>query len=95
MFIVELEKKAKELRNGAFKVFLKDDCLNPQLAIEFLRYPPAMVDTLLEWWAEYLESSEYARERARARSIYATDQEAIAEKKTSSATQIERSQVAA
>ena len=39
-----------------------------------------MVNTLLEWWADYLESPEYLRERARAQRVDETNAEAVNEK---------------
>ena len=39
-----------------------------------------MVNTLLGWWANYLESPEYLRERARARRVDETNAEAVNEK---------------
>ena len=38
-----------------------------QLALAFLKCPPAMMDTLLRQWREYMESSQYTQERDRER----------------------------
>ena len=51
--------------------------MNTQLAIAFQKNPAAMVDTLLEWWAQYLESHRYLQEKTRAQK---TDAEAVNEK---------------
>ena len=40
-----------------------------------------MVNTLLESWAEYLESSEYRDEKARAQKLDETNEEAVNEKR--------------
>ena len=55
--------------NGAWKKHLTD-LYGPrgrQLALAFLKCPPAMVDTLLWQWHEYMNSPEYTQERDRAR----------------------------
>ena len=57
---------ARRLVNGAFKSHLKDEYGRAGLAIEFLRTPPAMVDTLLAKWREYMRSDEYLKEKERA-----------------------------
>ena len=54
--------------------------MNKQLAIAFLKHPAAMVNTLLEWWAQYLESPEYLQEKARAQKLDETNAEAVDEK---------------
>ena len=67
--------------NGAFKAYLHQECMNVQLALALLRHPTAMVNTLLESWAEYLESAEYADEKARAQKLDETNAEAVNEKR--------------
>ena len=67
--------------NGAFKAFLQQECMNPQLALALLKHPTAMVNTLLESWAEYLESDEYLKEKARAQKHDDTNEEAVHEKR--------------
>ena len=67
--------------NGAFKAFLQQECMNAQLALALLKHPTAMVNTLLESWALYLESSEYKEEKARAQKVDETNSEAVEEKR--------------
>ena len=55
--------------------------MNPQLALALLKHPTAMVNTLLESWAEYLESDEYLKEKARAQKHDDTNEEAVHEKR--------------
>ena len=74
------KKKARILLNGAFKAYLHKECMNVQLAIALLRHPTAMVNTLLESWAEYLDSDEYLKEKARAQKLDDTNEEAVNEK---------------
>ena len=71
------KQSARNLQNGAFKVFLHQECTNKQLAIAFLKHPAAMVNTLLEWWAQYLESPEYLQEKARAQKLDESNAEAV------------------
>ena len=75
------KKKVRDLLNGAFKAYLHQECMNVQLALALLRHPTAMVNTLLESWAEYLESSEYLEEKARAQKLDETNAEAVNEKR--------------
>ena len=66
----ESKRKARDLVNGAWKTHLTG-AYGPsgrQLALAFLKCPPAMVDTLLSQWREYMDSSEYRKERDRASS---------------------------
>jgi hypothetical protein len=77
----ESKKKARELLNGAFKAFLQQECMNSQLALALLKHPTAMVNTLLESWAEYLESPAYMEEKARAQKLDETNAEAVNEKR--------------
>ena len=76
----ERKKRARELRNGAFKAFLHQECMNVQFALALLRHPTAMVNTLLESWAEYLESDEYLKEKARGQKRDDHNAEAVNEK---------------
>ena len=75
------KKKARILLNGAFKAYLHQECRNVQLALALLRHPTAMVNTLLESWAEYLESPQYLQEKARAQKLDETNAEAVNEKR--------------
>ena len=74
------KKQARDLRNSSFKAFLQQECVNTQLAFKLLKYPTAMVDTLLESWAEYLESPEYREEKARSQKVDINNIEAMNEK---------------
>ena len=49
--------------------FLQQECMNKQLAYALLKHPTAVVNTLLEWWAQYLASPEYQREARRAQKV--------------------------
>ena len=65
----ESKRKARDLVNGAWKTHLTV-AYGPsgrQLALAFLKCPPAMVNTLLRQWREYMESPQYTQERDRAR----------------------------
>jgi hypothetical protein len=73
----ESKKRARTLTNGAFKAFLQQDCMNTQLALALLKHPTAMVNTLLELWAQYMESDEYLKEKVRAQEA---DENNLAEK---------------
>jgi hypothetical protein len=75
------KKKARELLTGPFKAFLHQECRHPQLAIALLKHPTAMVNTLLESWAQYLESPQYLKEKARAQKPDETNAEAVNEKR--------------
>ena len=75
------KKQAQQLLNGAFKAFLQQECMNTQLALALLRHPTAMVNTLLESWAEYLASPEYLKEKARAQKLDESNVEAVNEKR--------------
>ena len=77
----ESKRKAQQLRNGAFKAFLQQECVNVQLALALLKHPTAMVNTLLESWAQYLESPQYLKEKARAQKFDETNAEAVNEKR--------------
>ena len=75
------KKQARDLRNGAFKAFLQQECMNVQLALALLKHPTAMVNTLLESWAQYLESPQYLKEKACGQRFDETDAEAVNEKR--------------
>ena len=65
----ESKAKARDLVNGAWKTHLTN-LYGPrgrQLALAFLKCPPAMVNTLLTQWHEYMQSTGYTQERDRAR----------------------------
>ena len=49
-------KKTKDLRNGAWVAYLRKECIAKQLAMSFLKFPFAMVHTLLQGWVEYMKS---------------------------------------
>ncbi len=53
--------------NGAFKVYPAGLCGRHQLAIALFKHPPAVVDTLLDIWTEYIESDDYLAENERSR----------------------------
>ena len=55
--------------------------MNVQLALALLRHPTAMVNTLLESWAQYLESPQYLKEKARTQKLDETNAEAVNEKR--------------
>ena len=59
--------EARGLRHGAFAAYLKQECIAKQLAMSFLKFPAAMVYTLLQDWAKYMRSPEHAKERSRAK----------------------------
>ena len=59
------QKEGTELGNeGVLGAFLQQECVNKQLADALLKHPTAVVNTLLEWWAQYLASPEYSRQFA-------------------------------
>ena len=55
--------------------------MNKQLAMALLKHPTAMVNTLLESWAQYLESPQYKQEALRAQKIDKKNAEAVNEKR--------------
>merc|ERR1712079_791133 len=63
------KKKARKLVLGAFGAFLQQECVNKQLAYALLKHPTAVVNTLLEWWVQYLASPEYQQEIRRAQKV--------------------------
>ena len=75
----ESKKSAQKLRNGAFKAFLHQECMNVQLALALLKHPTATVNTLLDSWARYLESPQYQQERARAQKVDKSNADAVNE----------------
>lgn len=73
--------KARDLRNGAFKAFLNQQCNHKrQLAMMFLRHPADQVDAILESWAAYMTDPAYEQEKQRSRKVDAADEQAVAEK---------------
>ena len=60
------KKKATGLVNGAWRAELFKLYSRPKLALLCIRYPPAMVNTLLKRWQEYMASDKYKQERDRA-----------------------------
>ena len=50
----ESKKHAKELRNGAFAVYLRDECINEQLAMSVLKFPSKHIDHLVHSWARHM-----------------------------------------
>ena len=75
------KKQARDLLNGAFKAFLQQECMNTQLALALLKHPTAMVNTLLEAWAQYLASEQYLKEKARAQKLDENNTETVNEKR--------------
>ena len=51
-----------------------------QLAMSFLKFPFAMVHTLLQGWVEYMKSPEHETEKARAQRLDTGDAKAVTEK---------------
>ena len=73
----ESKKKARDLHHGAFQAYLQQECMNKQLALALLKHPKAMLNSLLEAWAQYLESPQYLQERERSRKQDESNQEAM------------------
>ena len=76
----ETKRKANELRNGAFAAYLQQECIAKQLAMSFLKFPSAMVDTLLEDWARHMKSDHHAKEKARAQKVDESNAQAVFER---------------
>ena len=74
-------KKARGLAHDAFNAFLQQECVNKQLAYALLKHPTAMVNTLLESWAQYLASPEYQRETRRAQKVDEASAHAVNKKR--------------
>lgn len=74
------KKQAKDLKNGAFKVYCREDCISHQLAMIFLQHPATAIHILLAAWAKYMQSPEYAAEKARSGRVDEADALAVAEK---------------
>ena len=66
---------------GAFGAFLQQECTNKQLAYALLKRPTAVVNTLLEWWAQYLASPEYQQEIRRAQKVDDANAHAVNKKR--------------
>ena len=77
----ETKKKARKLAHGAFGAFLQQECMNKQLADALLKHPTAMVNTLLESWAQYLDSPQYQQETRRAQIVDKTNRRAVKKKR--------------
>ena len=75
------KKKAQALRNGAFKAYLHQECLNVQLALALLKHPTATVNTLLDELRQYLQSPQYQQEKARAQKPDENNADAVSEKR--------------
>jgi len=63
------KKRARDLLNGAFKVYLRDVCGIRKVAIELLRNPTKDLERILWKWAQYMNSPEYHKELDRSRQI--------------------------
>ena len=55
--------------------------MNKQLAYALLKHPTAMVNTLLESWAQYLDSPQYQQETRRAQIVDKTNRRAAKKKR--------------
>ena len=55
--------------------------MNKQLAYALLKHPAAVVNTLLESWAQYLASPEYQREARRAQKVDGANAHAVNKKR--------------
>ena len=55
--------------------------MNKQLAYALLKHPTAVVNTLLESWAQYLASPEYQREARRAQKVDGANAHAVNKKR--------------
>ena len=55
--------------------------MNKQLAYALLKHPTAVVNTLLEWWAQYLASPEYQQEIRRAQKVDDANAHAVNKKR--------------
>jgi len=76
------KKEAKELRRGAFKAFLGQQCDHKrQLAMLFLIYPQSACDEILKIWANYMTDEAYELEVKRSTTISAEDTQALADRK--------------
>ena len=75
------KKKARKLAYGAFGAFLQQERMNKQLAYALLKHPTAVVNTLLESWAQYLASPEYQRETRRAQKVDEANAHAVNKKR--------------
>ena len=68
------------MRNGAFKAFLHQECMNVHLALALLEHPTATVNTLLDEYGKYLQSPQYQQEKARAQKLDENNADAVNEK---------------
>ena len=78
------KKDAKELRRGAFKAFLGQQCDHKrQLAMLFLIYPQSACDEILRRWTNYMTDEAYELEVKRSKPIskLLEDTQALADRK--------------
>ena len=75
------KKYVNNLFRSAWKAHVHRRCGSFQLAMLFLRYPAAAVDTLLKLHISYMRSTEHAAEVARSQAVDTSDEEAQARKK--------------
>jgi hypothetical protein len=78
------KKEAKELRRGAFKAFLGQQCDHKrQLAMLFLIYPQSACDEILKIWTNYMTDEAYELEVKRSKPIskLLEDTQALADRK--------------
>ena len=76
----ESKQHAKELRKGAFAVYLRDECINKQLAMSFLKFPSTHIDDLVHSWARYMASPEHQKEVKRSAKVDPENIQAVEEK---------------
>ena len=74
------KRDANKLRNGAFAVYLREECIAKQLAMSFLKFPSTRIHDLLYNWAQYMKSPEHMREKNRAERLDPDNAEAVREK---------------
>ena len=68
------KQEARELRRGAFKAYLAQECIHKrQLAMMFLIYPVSACDEILKVWANYMTDDAYTREVKRSKKTSAED----------------------
>ena len=75
------KKEARELRRGAFKAYLAQECIHKrQLAMMFLIYHVSACDEILKVWANYMTDDAYKREVQRSKKISAEDIAALTDR---------------
>ena len=77
----EQKEGAEPGKKGAFGAFLRQECVNKQLAYALLKHPTAVVNTLLESWARYLASPQYQQETRRAQMVDKANAHAVNKKR--------------